>query len=365
MDRETSLKQARELVDSGAYGDAFRLLLKVLTLDPDDEEVLWRFVDLYEKKGDPAPVAHYRARIAELYASRGRDADALELLEQAVEHHQDPPRIRKRIAELQERTGQGDAARRQRWLAGEDVTLDGTPTVELLEQRVRARGFDDPLRVQLAEALLQAGRVRDAIPHFRQALGMWWFSEDTRTSDERVVKPAPGYTHPILRLTRAEVRAVREKTRQLIAAELEPGLERARRVVPVWTMRTSEGALKFIFEAERVLVRLVQPVRDNFDLGALALMDLLKQPGRPEGAEVALNVGEATAAEFLSKAGTGMACPWCDELHRGDVITVAEREDVRSGVITVLNENHQGTAGTTKVYCPNGHVVCDFLRWIS
>lgn len=365
MDRQASLSKARELVDSGEYGDAYRLLLKVLTLDPDDEEVLWRFAGLYEKQGAPAPVARYRARIAELYARQGRVEDALKLLLETCEHHQDPARIRERIAELQERTGQSDEAVRQRWLAGEDVTLDGTPTLEMLEQRVRARAFDDPLRVQLAEALLQAGRVRDAVPHFRQAVQTWLFSEDTRTSDERAVMPAPGYTHPILRLTRAEVREVRDTYHRLTAQEVERGLARARRRVPVWTGAGGPPTMKFFFDVERVLAHLSREVRDNFDTWALAQLDALKRSELPDGAEVELGLTEVGAAEYLSKTGTGLYCPECQTLHHGEVRTVTWRPDLPPGAITVFHETHSGESGHSSVYCPEGYLLFRVCRWIS
>ncbi|MFP2924436.1 tetratricopeptide repeat protein [Pyxidicoccus sp. 3LG] len=365
MDKQTSLDRARELADSGAFGDAHRLLLQVLTLDPDDEAVLWTIVSVYEKQGTPAPVARYRARIAELYASQGRVEDALKLLRLAVEHHQDPPRIRKRIAELQEQTGQSDEARRQRWLAGEDVTLDETPSIEMLEQRVRARGFDDPLRVQLAEALLQAGRVRDAVPHFRQAIQTWLFTEDTRTSDERVVKPAPGYTHPILKLTRAEVREVRDTYHRLTAQEVEQGLVQARRRAPVWTGAGRPPTMKFFFDVERVLARLSREVRDNFDTWALEQLDALKQPELPDGAEVELGLTEVGAAEYLSKTGTGLYCPDCFAPHHGEVRTVTWQPDLPPGVITVFNETHYGESGHVSVYCPEGHRLFHVRRWIA
>ncbi|MCP3141833.1 tetratricopeptide repeat protein [Pyxidicoccus xibeiensis] len=95
MDRQASLARARELADSGAFGDAHRLLIQLLAQDVDDEAVLWAIVAVYEKQGAPAPVVRYRARIAELYASHGRDEDALKLLYQVVEHNQDPPWARR------------------------------------------------------------------------------------------------------------------------------------------------------------------------------------------------------------------------------------------------------------------------------
>jgi len=365
MDKPLSLGKARELIDSGAYGEAYRLLLRVLTLDPDDEEVLWVIVALYEKQGAPAPVARYRVRIAELYASRGRDEEALALLRQALEHHQAPADLRKRIAELQERAGRVDEARRERWLAGEDVALDGAPTVEMLQQRQRARRFDDRLQVELAEALLQAGRVREAVPYFRQAIGIWFFREDTRPLDAPAPPPRRGRGGPIIELSPAETRAVREKVLALIEGELMPGLERARRVVPFWTARRYTGELKFVFDAERVVERLVDEVRRNFALGALQFLDELKRSEHPEGAEVLLRLSEASAVDFLSKAGTGMHCPECRVFHRGEIATVTARERVPAGVITVLNEDFPGNSGYTRVYCPAGHVLCDYQRWIA
>jgi tetratricopeptide (TPR) repeat protein len=183
MDKNKIIEAAAKLVAKGSYDKAIKEYEKVLAVDPNDEGILQRMGELYQKKNEPVQAAHYFAKVAESYSADGFRLKAVALYKQVLKLNPNLLEVNLKLAELHQQLGLVSEAMAYFQIVANhyDKVSDTKSSLDTLKRMVDLDPENVASKIKLAELYAREDMTREAVREFKRAAE--YLKRNSRTDD--------------------------------------------------------------------------------------------------------------------------------------------------------------------------------------